>query len=302
MPGDDDVENIIEKHLASFPKRKKVIELGFFGGNFTGIPAKDQEKYLMAAAKYLDEGLIDGIRLSTRPDYINKEVIALLKKYRVSTVELGAQSMVDDVLLASGRGHSVADTINASRLIKKAGMRLGLQMMIGLPGDNPEYDLQTAREFNKLEADDTRIYPTLVIKGTALETLYLERKYIPLEMNEAIKRAADVFRIFEQANIRVIRMGLHPSEGLLGGEDLVAGPFHQAFRELVMTEIWAEHLAPLMEASDKKNIEIHTSPAQFNFAIGHAAKNKKALLKFYDTVVFYKDETLIKRNYHVHYH
>lgn len=187
-------------------------------------------------------------------------------------------------------------------MIKKAGMRLGLQMMIGLPGDKPEYDIQTASDFVKLGADDTRIYPTLVIKGTALEQLFRDGKYKPMEMGETVRRAADVFKIFEEGEVRVIRMGLHPSDGLLSGDDLVAGPFHEAFRELVMTEIWGEELKHLMKKTEHKKIELHITPKQFNFAIGHAAKNKKALLKFYETVVFYKDENLQNRNYHVHYH
>jgi histone acetyltransferase (RNA polymerase elongator complex component) len=302
MPGADEVEGIINKYLASFPKRKKIIEVGFFGGNFTGIPHNMQVKYLLAASGFLKEGKIQGIRLSTRPDYINDQVIQLLKKYNVSTVELGAQSMVEEVLLQSARGHTVADTINASRMIKNAGMRLGLQMMIGLPGDKPEYDLQTATAFVELGANDTRVYPTLVIRGTALEKLFLDGKYVPLEMDEAVRRAADVLKVFQSGGVRVIRMGLHPSEALLGGEELVAGPFHEAFRELVMTQIWADKFAPLMQKSEHKYIEIHISPAQFNFAIGHAAKNKKALLKFYGIVVFMKDENLISDEYHAYYH
>ncbi len=301
LPEAGEVKEIIEKYLATFPKRRKIIELGFFGGNFTGIAVKEQEKYLDAAGEYLESGEIQGIRLSTRPDYINEQIITLLKKYKVSTVELGAQSMVDEVLLKSKRGHTVEDTIAAAGLIKNAGIRLGLQMMIGLPGDKPVHDLHSAHEFVKLEAEDIRIYPTLVIRGTALEKLYKEGKYIPLEMKEAVHRSAEVFKVFETAGLRVIRMGLHPSEGLLSGEDLVTGPFHEAFRELVMTEIWSEHLAPLMKNSDYDTVEVFVSPAQFNFAIGYEAKNKKSLLKFYTTVVFRQDENLKAREYYADY-
>ncbi|MCK5765879.1 MAG: radical SAM protein, partial [Bacteroidales bacterium] len=159
LPGPEEVKEIIEKHLASFPKRKKEVEIGFFGGNFTGIPIEEQRRYLGVAVEYLREGKVQGIRLSTRPDYINEQVIKLLKTYKVTTVELGAQSMVDEVLQASSRGHTVADTVKASEMIRAARIRLGLQMMIGLPGDKPEYDLQTASAFVELEADDARIYP-----------------------------------------------------------------------------------------------------------------------------------------------
>jgi histone acetyltransferase (RNA polymerase elongator complex component) len=300
MPEPSGVSGIIDKYLASFPKRKKEIEIGFFGGNFTGIPIEKQEEYLAIATPYLKEGKVQGIRLSTRPDYINEQLIKLLKTYKVSTVELGAQSMVDEVLKKSSRGHTVADTIQASEMIKAARIRLGLQMMIGLPGDTAEYDLQTAAAIAELDADDARIYPTLVIRGTALEKDYHDGIYKPLSMEEAIHRSAAVFKILEQGGVNVIKMGLHPAEGFLKGEELVAGPFHEAFRELVMTEIWAEELSTLMTASDDRKLEIHVSPGQFNFAIGHAAKNKKALLKFYDIVVFYRDENLKKRKYHAH--
>jgi len=302
LPGPEEVKEIIEKHLASFPKRKKEVEIGFFGGNFTGISIEEQKRYLSVAVEYLREGKVQGIRLSTRPDYINEQVIKLLKTYKVTTVELGAQSMVDEVLQESSRGHTVSDTIKASEMIKKARIRLGLQMMIGLPGDKPEYNLQTASAFVELEADDARIYPTLVIKGTGLEKLHDEGKYVSLGMEEAIQRSADVFKVLEAGGVKVIKMGLHPAEGFLSGDELVAGPFHEAFRELVMTEIWAEEFAPLMKRSDHKKLEINVSTGQFNFAIGYAAKNKKALLELYDTVVFYRDESLKNREYHAHYH
>jgi len=302
MPKPDDVSEIIEKHLASFPKRHKVVEIGFFGGNFTGIDIKLQEEYLSIAHAFMKDGKVNGIRLSTRPDYINEQVIKLLKTYKVSTVELGAQSMVNEVLLASRRGHTVEDTLKASRMIKDAHIRLGLQMMIGLPGDSPAHDIETARVFVDIEAEDARIYPALVIKGTALENMYREGSYKPLEMHEAVSRSAAVFRILEKGGMRVIKMGLHPSEGFLDGDDLVAGPFHEAFRELVMTAIWAEEFTPLMQKSAHDRLEIEVAPKQFNFAIGHAAKNKKELLKYYKTVVFYRNEDLKNREYHAHYH
>ena len=302
MPGPVEVRETIETHLASFPKRKKEIEIGFFGGNFTGIDIDQQQEYLAIAAEYLKDEKVQGIRLSTRPDYMNGQVIKLLKKYKVSTVELGAQSMVDEVLKKSGRGHSVADIIKASEMIKAARIRLGLQMMIGLPGDSMEHDLQTAEAFVDLEADDARIYPTLVIKGTVLENMYKDGSYLPLSMEDAVSRSAAVFKILEKGNMKIIKIGLHPSEGFLSGDELVAGPFHVAFRELVMTEIWAEEFAALQQQQEHRNIEIEVAPGQFNFAIGHAAKNKKALLEFYDTVVFYRNENLTQRQYHVHYH
>jgi histone acetyltransferase (RNA polymerase elongator complex component) len=301
MPGKEEVVQVIDQHLASFPKRKKEIEIGFFGGNFTGININLQEEYLSIALEYLKDGKVQGIRLSTRPDYINEQVIKILKKYKVGTVELGAQSMVDEVLQASSRGHTVKDIYRASEMIRNAYIRLGLQMMIGLPGDRLQYDLETAMAIAELEANDARIYPTLVIKGTALAKLYQTGKYRPLAMDEAVLRSAAVFKVLEKGGVRVIKMGLHPTDAFLKGDELVAGPFHEAFRELVMTEIWKEELSALMMPSKNRHIEIEVAPSQFNFAIGHTAKNKKALLQYYDTVVFFRNENLKKREYHVNY-
>lgn len=301
MPGPTNVKTIIGEYLNSFPVHEKVVEVGFFGGNFTGIPPAEQEEYLKVAHQFLQKGCIDGIRLSTRPDYIDEKIIRLLKKYEVSTVELGAQSMVDSVLQKSKRGHSASDTTMASAMIKQAGMRLGLQMMIGLPGDSLEHDLLTAEKFVELQADDTRIYPALVIKGTALEQLYRQKKYKALSMNDAIAITASVYKVFESEHIRVIRIGLHPSEGLESGSDLVAGPYHKSFRELVMTSLWAEALMPLMKSKEYKKVEVYVAPDQVNYAVGYAAQNKKALLQFYDNVVFIQDQSLKNRNYDVNY-
>lgn len=301
MPSPEDVGGIIDKYLSTFPGRKKEIEIGFFGGNFTGIDIRLQEEYLAVAHAYLANGKVQGIRLSTRPDYINAQVMKLLKKYHVSTVELGAQSMVEEVLRESSRGHSVSDTIRAAHMIRDAHIRLGLQMMIGLPGDSLEHDFETARMFVDLEADDARIYPTLVIRGTALEKFYREGKYHVLDMDEAVHRAAEVYKILDSGNVNVIRVGLHPSEGLVSGDELVAGPFHEAFRELVMTRIWGEALEYLMKQTGYEQLEVHVSPSQFNFAIGYAAKNKKELLKHYQTVVFVRDEELNGREHHAYH-
>ena len=193
------------------------------------MPLEEQEKYLEAAQKYLENGDIQGLRLSTRPDYISPPVLKLLKKYHVSTIELGAQSMDNEVLKLSGRGHTAAEVSGRGSLpsSRKSNFQLGLQMMIGLPGDTLEKSLDTARQIVELGADNTRIYPTIVIKGTPLEELYRKGKYKPLSMEEAVKWTTGIMKIFEAANVAVIRVGLHPSEGLLNGTDLVAGPFHE---------------------------------------------------------------------------
>jgi len=292
IPNENEVIQIILSHLKTIPQNAH-IELGFFGGNFTGIPKIEQEKYLKLVQPYLDSGTIQNIRCSTRPDYINHEVLQLLKKYRVGTIELGAQSMDDDVLKKSKRGHTVADTLNAAKLINEYEINLGLQMMIGLPGDTKEKAILAARKIIEVGAENTRIYPTLVIKNTKLEEMYHQGKYYPLTMEEAVDWTAEILEIFEQSKVKVLRIGLHPSEGLLDGSDLIAGPFHPSFRELVLTEIWRKKLSDIKSGAD--SIIITVNPKELNYAVGYNATNKKILLEKFIKVVFKIDANLTKR-------
>ena len=190
-----------------------------------------------------------------------KKYLQLLKAYHVSTIELGAQSMDDEVLQLSGRGHNSEGIFLASKMIKESGFSLGLQMMLGLPGDTLEKSIMTAKNIVALKADNTRIYPTLVIKDTELEILYKEKKYNPLSLEQAVEWAKEVYKIFEEANVTVLRMGLHPSEGLISGESLIAGPFHVSFGELVMTALWKDVLMELRYKEMKDEITIYVSPA-----------------------------------------
>lgn len=272
------------------------MELAYFGGNFTGISLKEQENFLKLIQPYIDQGKISGIRISTRPDYINKEILDLLKKYNVRSIELGAQSMDDEVLIQSGRGHTLMDIENASRLIIESGFSLGLQMMIGLPGDTKEKSIHTAKKIIELGAENTRIYPTLVIKETQLERLFLDGNYQPLSLEEAVSWSKELLLLFDHANVKVLRLGLHPSEGLLSGTDLIAGPFHPSFRELVLTEIWADKLRSLTGKSGEQ-IEITVLSSQYNYAIGYNAKNRKMLERKFKKVKFIRDESVFLSKY-----
>jgi len=290
----------VDEHLLTFPSGSEV-EIGFFGGNFTGIPIEGQKAYLACVQPYIQSGRVNGIRISTRPDYINPEILALLKQYHVTTIELGAQSLNDDVLRLTGRGHSVAEVIEAARLIKESGFNLGLQMMVGLPGDSLEKSIYTAREFVRLGADCTRIYPTLVIKNTDLEQLYLEGEYAPLTLEEAISQVADIVPVFIAANVKILRIGLHPSEGLLDNTSLVTGPFHVAFGEKVFSEIWRKIIAQMVFPNWKKNaITLTVATGMRNAAIGHKAMNKALLLESFRKVVFDESADIRGFEYHVH--
>ena len=299
-PSGVEVNRIIETYLNSFKNRDAIINVGFFGGNFTGIPLSEQEEYLNIAYNYLKKGDIQGIRLSTRPDYISREVVALLKKYSVSTVELGAQSFDEEVLRKSGRGHKVSHLIQAAALIKSAGIKLGLQMMIGLPGDSLEKSLLTANEIIRLGADNTRIYPTLVIKGTKLEQLYSEGKYMPLSLPEAIDWTKKILSLFNMHKINVIRVGLHPSEGLLEGHELTAGPFHVSFKELVLTDLWKDILFNQIDFN-RTNIHLKVPPEHLNYAVGYKASNKEKLELKYHNVKYTADESLKDFEFNVIY-
>ncbi len=296
VPEQDDVVKTIANYLKTIPSEIN-IELGFFGGNFTGIPTAEQEKYLQLAQPFLDSGKIHNIRLSTRPDYISEEKLSLLKKYNVGTIELGAQSMFDEVLQKSKRGHTVADTLKASKMIREAGFNLGLQMMIGLPGDSKEKALETAKKIIQEKAENTRIYPTLVIKGTKLEQMYLEGKYKVLSTEEAIDWTSEIIEIFETSDVKILRIGLHPSEGLLDGSDLIAGPFHPSFRELVLTEIWRKKLSNIKSKSDSIIIEV--SVKEFNYAIGYASTNKNLLQKKFRKIKFVSNSEIQHRNFKI---
>jgi histone acetyltransferase (RNA polymerase elongator complex component) len=312
----EEVPGIVDQYLATFPKSNKVVEIGFFGGNFTGIPFREQERYLAEARVFLDRGLVKGIRLSTRPDYINESILEMLKHFGVTTIELGAQSMDDGVLLLSARGHSASDTIVASRMIRDYGFRLGLQMMIGLPGDNPEKSLDTARQIVSLGAAEARIYPVIVVRGTKLEKWTRDATYKPLSLEDAIEWTAPVLDLLESEGIIVTRVGLHPSGNLLSGKELVAGPFHPSFRELVESRLWQELLETLLPVKKEEDsaakgkqptlsfgpLKVHIAPGQRNAAIGHQAANRKMLEKYFIPVRFITDTSLSGRQFYADRH
>ena len=301
VPAEKEVIATIEKYLSTIDHKKNEVEIGFFGGNFTGIAFEDQKKLLSLAQPYINSGKIKSIRLSTRPDYIDQEILDFLKEHHVKTIELGAQSMHNEVLQASRRGHTAEDTEKASVLIKENGFRLGLQMMIGLPGDDAEKNMFTAKRICELGADDTRIYPCLVIRETMLHKWYYEKKYQPLSLEEAINQTKKIIPVFEKNHVNIIRIGLHPSEMLSPEKDLVAGPFRPAFRELVITEIWNDLFRPLLNEAGHSNIRISVPASELNYAIGHQSKNKKMLEKKFMQVIFRVDGQLSERNFRIEY-
>lgn len=283
----EEIKQIIEQHLATFIRPSEV-ELAFFGGSFTGIDEKDMLTYLQIVQPYIEQGEIKSIRISTRPDYINEKILDILQQYNVKDIELGAQSLNEEVLAFAKRGHTVRDVENASQLIKSYGFSLGLQMMIGLPLDTVEKSKETAKKILKLGAESTRIYPTLVINNTDLADLYRQNKYKALSLDEAVDWTTEVYKIFSQSSIKILRIGLHPSEALINGTELLAGPFHVSFKELVLTKIWQEKFEKL--PINTKTILVN--PREINYAIGYNSKNKQLLQKKFPYLKFISDSNV----------
>ncbi len=284
----EEIKQIIDQHLATFIKPSH-IELAFFGGSFTGIDEKDMITYLETVQPYIEQGEIKNIRISTRPDYISEKILDILKRYNVQNIELGAQSLNEDVLAFSKRGHTVKDVEKASELIRNYGFSLGLQMMIGLPLDSVEKSKETAKKILDLGAESTRIYPTLVINNTELADLYRAGQYKALSLEEAVEWTAEIYKIFSQTDITILRVGLHPSEALIKGEQLLAGPFHVSFKELVLSKIWAEKLENI--SRETKNILVN--PREINYAIGYGSVNKKKLQQKNPNLKFISDSNVL---------
>ena len=291
VPQPEDLPEMFEKHFKTFKNENRNVEIAFFGGNFTGLDVEKQTKYLEVAYEYLEKGLIDGIRISTRPDFIDEKKLLLLKSFGVSAIELGTQSMHDDVLNICQRNHTAKDSEKAAGMIKEFGFELGMQMMTGLPYDTEEKSIQTAKEIIRLGAKTTRIYPCLVVEDTELENMYNRGEYKPQLLEEAIALTAKLVDIFEHAGVNVLRVGLHPSEGFIRGEELIAGPFHPAFGELVRSVMWY-NLFKNSTFPDTEEIVITVNPKSLNAAIGHSACNKSWLKKLYSKVVFKTDKNI----------
>ena len=248
-------------------------ELAFYGGSFTAIPEAEQEALLAAAIPARESGAVPAIRVSTRPDAVTVEKLARLRRYGVETVELGAQSMCDEVLRRSGRGHTREDTVKAAKLVKDAGFALILQMMTGLPGSNDTRDIETARSIAALAPDGVRIYPTVIIQNTPLEDLWRAGKYREHTVEEAVCVCARILPIFDAAGIPVIRLGLNPSDELSGGA-AVGGAYHPALGELVRSRLWRDKAETLLSgAMPGEDIVLGVAPNRISVMTGQHRAN-----------------------------
>ncbi|MDP4152948.1 MAG: radical SAM protein [Bacillota bacterium] len=253
-------------------------EIAYFGGSFTCMSRDLMRYYLEIAADLIARYGLRGVRISTRPDGINEDILYYLKKYNVTTIELGAQSMNNGVLKTSSRGHTAEDTERASELIQDYGINLVLQMMAGMPGDTPDGTLETAKAIAELHPGAVRIYPLLVIKGTELEKQYEHGTYTPLSLEEAVSLSMTLVRYFKDRHIPIIKLGLHSEQELENGRSLAAGPYHPAFRELVEGRL-------LREEMENKGIRdgavVLCNPKDVSKVKGHRGENERYFIDKY---------------------
>ena len=254
-PSDEEVDRAVAAATSGKQYCPEQTEIAFFGGSFTAINRSYMTGLLQAAHRYVEDGTVCGIRISTRPDAVDEEVLSLLKTYGVTSIELGAQSMNDRVLQMNNRGHSSADVRIAARQIKDHGFSLGIQMMTGLYGDDDQKALQTAKDIIALAPETVRIYPTLVLKDTDLEALYDDKKYQPQTLERAVELAAKLYLLFTESGVKVIRLGLHTVEQ----EALIAGPWHPAFSELCQSKILLTKVLSVLQEPGKYLIRVGKS-------------------------------------------
>lgn len=269
----DDVKNIVKEYLTTIDKDASV-EIAFFGGSFTAIDVDIQKSLLSVAKEYVDKKLVQDIRISTRPDCINQEILTMLKKYNTSIIELGVQSLDEEVLKNSIRGHHATDVFESAKLIKENNIQLGLQMMIGLPSDTEEKCINTAREFIKLNPDCVRIYPTLVVKETGLENLLAKKEYNPFSLEKSIQIVKKLLALYYVNDINVIRVGLQATDDIQLGKAIVDGPYHPAFRELVEGEMIRDYLKFVaIENNTKNSMVVKTNKKNVSKIIGNKKSN-----------------------------
>jgi len=275
----EEIIKTIDSHLETLPGENCLIEAAFFGGSFTGISTQKQVEFLNVAYEYVKKGRIHGIRVSTRPDYISGEILERLVSYGVTTIELGVQSMDAQVLALSNRGHTAEDVENAVSLIRRYPVKLGLQMMTGLPGDTFEKSIETAKKIITLKPDFVRIYPTLVVRGTHLERLYNEGKYLPQTVSDAVDLCKELMVMFRENNIGVIRVSLVTTEEISPEGAVVAGPFHPSFRELCESEIYFDKIKELINNTGKTDFLVN--PVELSKAIGNRRRNIARIKEMY---------------------
>ena len=297
----EEAKQIIDNYLKEIKDDDAQIEIAFFGGSFTAIEKEKQEELLQVAYEYIKEEKVESIRISTRPDAIDKETLKRLKKYKVKTIELGVQSSNDYILKRANRGHTFQDVKKASKMIRWNGFKLGHQMMVGLPESTRIDEINTAKALVKLKPKMVRIYPVLIVKNTELEKEYEEGKYEPLSIVQAVEVCKDIVRIFADKNIDIIRVGLQSTDEISDPEneksEVVAGPYHPAFRQLVESAMWYDAIVGKIKKLNAKvkEVEVTVNPIDSNNVIGHKKENVIKLKDTYNVDLILKQDEKIKQ-------
>lgn len=281
-----DIKKIVSTYRSTLKCRN--VELAFYGGSFTGLPLEEQIKYLEYAKGLKQQNIISGIHISTRPDYINHEIISTLSNYGVDTCELGVQSFDEDVLKLAKRGHTVDDIYSACDLIKSAKIKLGIQLMIGLPSDSFESCIYSAKQTVYTSPELARLYPTVVIEDTELYDMYLDGSYSPLCEEDVLKRTTEMYKILTGSGIYVMRIGLKSTD--LINSDSVIGAYHPAFGSKVKSEAMKENMLTALSTLDVKSEKIYatfySNPKSFSDLIGYRSSNKNWFKENYPDISF----------------
>jgi histone acetyltransferase (RNA polymerase elongator complex component) len=264
----------VNSYLNSNKDKTKKVEIAFYGGNFTGLYPSYQNKLLSWANAYIQAGIVHSIRISTRPDYITENILTLLKKGGVTTVEIGAQSFIDEVLQFAQRGHDSTAIIKAMRLLKDFSFQTSLHLMAGLPKDTKERFIYSIEKTIELKPDMARIHPVLVFKNTTLADEYRQGKYIPLELSEAIELCSLALDKLSAAGIRIIRFGLHLSDEMKKAGTVLAGPIHPSFGSLVHSSIYFRHAVKLLNEFPKDTREIRFNLSRHDISYFRGSNNK----------------------------
>lgn len=287
LPFEEDIEKAVQIAY-SHHKDLSETEIAFFGGSFTAIDKDYMLRLLKKGSELVENFSLKGIRISTRPDFIDKDILSILKNHKVTAIELGAQSMDDEVLFANDRGHTSEDIINASELIRANGFELGLQMMTGLYLSNSEKDYETALKIAKIHPDTLRVYPTVVFKETRLCELFQSGEYIPQTLDEAVKTCSKIIELCEKEDIKIIRIGLHSSGEL---QAAIGGVNHPAFTELCLSHLFLKNIKKRLKTKGK--YIIYVNPKEVSVAIGQKKSNLLAL-KNLGFIVKIKENTSLK--------
>jgi histone acetyltransferase (RNA polymerase elongator complex component) len=296
IPTPDQIRAEVTRYLRFAKKRYSTIQISFFGGNFLGLERKVMIRLLEAATAFIDQGAVNSLRFSTRPDTVCPDSLAAIQPFPVKTVELGVQSMNDFVLGACMRGHTAADTIAATTLLKDEGYQLGLQMMVGLPGDDDDGAMSTAHRLARLKPDFVRIYPTLVLAGSPLARMFRDRGYTPLALDAGITLVKRLYLFLRKQGIPVVRMGLQASDGLADPAALLAGPYHPAFGHLVHGEIVLEAIRSVLTDMEDlpRKLTIRVHPTMVSRVQGLNKRNLDHLQKSHgvETIAIVQDEKM----------